>query len=456
MQNKDSNRKIFQDGLKKKRQQNQTTRSTQIRKTSILIKFSLFWKIILFSTFIGVFISIGLKYFLIRKIIEKKNLIDEMIDIITKEKQIFHPLYSYFVNQSFPIISETTEEINPSTYQNYYKKILNIAYPDNNISYNVAAFSRESNVRIEYDIPSSQDIYFFSLTVYLSNGKVYKSINDSVTGFDTSHTFSISPEIVTTKTEIMETFIPAPNQNSKTYCVIIRIYKKDINYNVPSPKLVVDGEEKKYTSISEEKRESDSLRLEKLLYVLFNFKFSKKDIEIFFGVNVYQFFLPAKDLMSLVFPNEYATYLMVFPQMVNDNHAVITVKGKLQQNIGSSNKNCRYVSFMASNFFTTSTDSSINFTEIKTNEDHDYVLFVTFDETMAESKGYDKTNTNHNLLLWDEKTNEKPVLIYRIVSVATSTEHKDEDMIFTLPNQNQSIGNTATELTEWTYYPRVV
>ena len=82
--------------------------------------------------------------------------------------------------------------------------------------------------------------------------------------------------------------------------------------------------------------------------------------------------------------------------MVNDNHAVIKVEGKLQQNIGSNNNNCRYVSFMASNFFTTSTDSSINFTKIKTNEDHDYVLFVAFDESMAESKGYDKTNTNHN------------------------------------------------------------
>ena len=417
-----------------------------------MIQFPLFWKIILFSIFLGVFILVCIKAFLIRKAYR----ITERINIITEAEQIFHPLYSYFVNQPFPIISETTEEINPSTYRNYDKKILNIAYPDKNITYNVAAFSRQRNVRIQYDIPSSEDIYFFSLTVYLSNGKVYKSINDAITGFDTSYTFSISPDIVTTKTQNMETLIPAPNQNSETYCVIIRIYKKDINYNVPSPKLVVDGKEEQYTSITEEKRESDSLTLQKLLYVLFNFKFSKKDIEKFFGVNAYQFFLPAKNLMSLVFPNEYATYLMVFPQMVNDNDAVIMVEGKLQQNIGSSNQNCRYVSFMASNFFTTSTDSSMNFTEIKTNEDHDYVLFVAFDESMAESKGYDKTNTNHNLLLWDEKTNEKPVLIYRIVSVATSTEHKDEDMIFTLPNQNQSIGDTTTELTQWTYYPRVL
>ena len=91
------------------------------------------------------------------------------------------------------------------------------------------------------------------------------------------------------------------------------------------------------------------------------------------------------------------------------------------------------------------------------------MLFVAFSEQSAKTSGYDPSTTNHNLLLWDEKSNNKPVLIYRIVSVATG--RNDEDAIFSLPNQIQSIGapnvngsSTAnsSKLTSWKYYPKVV
>ena len=421
-------------------------------------RFPLFWKIIILSIFICVLFLVGIKAFMIKKALT----FAEDFKSITKGGQIFSPLYSYYENQPFPIISETIQEYNPSTMKNYNETILNVAFPDDNISYNVAAFSTLSDVIIQYPIPSSDKIYFFSLTIYLSNGTVYESINDATTGLGTTHTFDISSknkEKTKTNNSESKTFIPVPH-NSDTYCVIIRVYKQDITFEVPSPTLVVDNKQKEYTSISQKTRKSDSNFLQKLLYLLFHLKFSKKDIETFFGVDAYQFFLPAKNLMSLVFPNEFALYLMTFPQ--NDN-GVIQVQGTLQTDIGSTNNNCRYVSFMASNFLTTSTDASINFKTLKTNEQNQYVLFVAFSEQSAKTSGYNPSTANHNLLLWDEKSNNKPVLIYRIVSVAT--ERNDEDAIFSLPNQIQSIGappsasnaNSSSEtLTSWTYYPKVV
>ena len=48
------------------------------------------------------------------------------------------------------------------------------------------------------------------------------------------------------------------------------------------------------------------------------------------------------------------------------------------------NNNCRYVSFMASSFYTTSTDNSISFREIKINKEGEYILYTAFSEGCGE------------------------------------------------------------------------
>ena len=400
-------------------------------------------KFVLLFTFIGVLFLVFFKLFIIK---ETKEIIGDVRNI-TKKGNLFYPLYSYYKkNKPFPIISETLQATNPSTKKIDDKSILNVVFPDYNISYNVASFSSQSNIIIEYDIPSSENIYFFSLTIYLENGSIYKSISDEITGFGQKHVFSISPtqnQINTTN----KTYIKSPS-NSDTYCVIIRLYKININYQIPIPKLTVDQKEKQYQSITKTSRQTESNFLQKILYILFHLKFSNKNVETFFNVNAYKFFLPAKNVMSLVFPNEYATYLMTFPKQ--NKNPVLVVEGTLQKDIGSQNNNCRYVSFMASNFLTTATDDSINFRNIKFLTNRKYKLYVAFDEEDAESEGYN--SSNDNLLLWNKDSNDKPVLIYRIVSV--NSKHNDDDYIFTLPNEKQSIENE--QLTNWQYYPNVI
>ena len=395
------------------------------------------WRIIIIISFLFLLFLVGTKLMIIYKGFSLYKNMKEL-----GGGDIFFPLYQYYVNQAFPIISTTTTQRNPSTNQDYNSTILNVAFPDNNIEYNVGSFNSKSNVTIQVNIP--ENIYFFSITLYKENGKIWKSIDDSdldLSATSRTRTFQINPPKNSQNGDVVS--IPSPS-NSTLYCVILRTYKTNINESIAEPELKVDGKMLSYNAISEKERTSNSNFLQKILYLLFHLKFSNKDIQTFFKVDAFNFFLPAENLMSLVFPNEYAKYLMVFPQ-----GRCIKVEGILPDTVGYTNDNSRYISFMASDFLTTSTDNSINFEDMK-KTDNKYTLYVAFSKTDAVNSGYDENNDN--LLLWDITTNKKPVLIYRLVSVAE--KHNEEDFLFTITNTNKSISMESYEGKK--YIPKVI
>ena len=161
------------------------------------------------------------------------------------------------------------------------------------------------------------DIYFFSITIYLENGKVYNSLNNSI--FETktgtlNHTFLLKPSAEQTTDKSITIIQTPPKEMSPTYCVILRTYRKEITTTLFDPTLSVNDKELEYKSITPQKREENSNVIQTLLYFLFHLKLSKINVQTFFDVDAYKFFLPADNRMGLVFPNPFAKYLMCFPQ----------------------------------------------------------------------------------------------------------------------------------------------
>lgn len=398
----------------------------------------LWWKVLIFFIFIFTSISIFVKYIFWSKIAKLFRIIKD---------GIFSPVYSFFLNEKWPIVAETRQVTNSTLRLETKESILNLAYPDENITYYVASFSSKDRVLLEGNIPDTNQMYFWSLTIYEDDGSIFDSINDTkLPGRYYSIEISSSQ-----KKERNDTILITP-PTCNTYCVIQRVYKKDIKFQlIPDyvPEISVNNGRVKVKNVDDNDRIRNSNTLQSIFSYLFRKKFQKINIETFFNVNVNNFFLPAASEMSLVFPNPFAKYLMVFPS----NSNVIKVEGKLQESIGIQNNNCRYVSFMASSFYTTSTDNSISYYNLKVDSNNEYLLFVAFSQKEAEENGYDNTIANHNLLLWNKTTNEKPVLVYRLVS--TAKEHNKDDMLFSLDNKTNNISNLEIEK-KYIYAPKVI
>ena len=322
----------------------------------------------------------------------------------------FLPIYYEYLNKEWPIISS----INPQKK----KCILNVAFPDYSIIYYVTSFLSNDNIMLTGKFPT--DIYFWSLTLYDYKGNIIHSINDTL--FPNKQ-YKIS--IQNNKIYYNDSFKNI--ELSKSYCIIQRIYKTKTTpkvYPDYTPKILIEN--KKLETVSKKIRKDNSNRLEKLLYKLFNVKFGNIQPETFFkGVNIHEFFLPAKSQMSLVFPNPFATYLIAFPTKNN----TMKITGKLPPNIGFKNENCRFISFMACNFKTTATDMCISHYDLP----KDYTIYISFYKKDAIQHGYNP-KLGHKLLLWDSKTNTFPVIIFRIVSVS-----KKPLGIFSMNNKNNII-----------------
>ena len=357
------------------------------------------------------------------------------------KRGIFGPVYNHFLEENWPIVSKTDED----------GSILNIAYPDGNIAYYVASFSTKNKVSLSGRIPDNNNMYFWSLTIYRENGSIYQSIND-IEIDDKEYLIEIDRNTITTNTSRKSNIKKISPPVGDTYCVIQRVYKRDIRFQlVPNyiPNIVVNDGKVKIKNVMDEERIINSNLLQDIFTKLFTKKFERININDFFKVNVNKFFLPAESEMSLVFPNPYAKYLMVFPYRDSN---VIYVKGILQKNIGVNNNSCRYVSFMASSFYTTSTDNFISFKDLRTNSDGEYILYVGFSEKDAKVRGYDSRKENHNLLLWKEG-NEKPVLVYRLVS--TEKKSNEENSLFSINNKVNNIGYEKIRKT-YKYVPYVI
>lgn len=378
------------------------------------------WKILLISSFIIFSLIFIIIYNLFRK-------------------GIFGPVYKYFLHESWPIVSKTDKD----------ETILNIAYPDKNIAYYVASFSVKNNISLKGKIPENSEMYFWSLTIYREDGSIYQSINDTqVNGKE--YVINIGNSNTGSFTSNDSKMLKPPIGD--TYCVIQRVYKKNIMFRLfPDyiPNIIVNDGQVQVKEVDIAERIENSSMLQSIFTKLFTKKFERINVSKFFKVDINKFFLPADSEMSLVFPNPFAKYLMVFP---NDNSNVIKIQGILQDNIGISNNNCRYVSFMTSSFYTTSTDNSISFEEIRTNSDKEYILYAGFTEDDAKKTGYDSKEENHNLLLW-KKGNMKPVLVYRLVS--TEINNNENDSLFRINNKETNIGYELIEKS-YRYAPCVI
>lgn len=389
--------------------------------------------IIIVLTFLIVSIILFIKFFSYQKI-------KHILGILKKDikQNLFFPVYKYFENENWPIISLSL--VNKNTTES----ILNVAYPDKSICYYAISFSTKENVTLHVDIPTER--YFWSLTIYEENGKVFSQISDA----DIDQTNITQTQQITMGKDLK---IP-PGSN---YCLIQRIYKvspvtkvDDLTY--PTIEMSNDRQEKPI--INNNDRKSNSNALQAIFYKLFTLKFKKLNISNFFKVDVTKFFLPAEDELSLVFPNPYAKYLMVFPSNNNDD-TEIKIQGKLPPNVGLENDHCRFISFMASNFYTTATDDSISFSDFTTTNNEYKLIVKKKPKTNNNTNNNANNNTNDdtNVIYWNE-SNPKPVLVFRVVSVAK--KHNNQDILFTLNNATTTLSMENLKNVDMTYIPKVV
>lgn len=351
------------------------------------------------------------------------------------EKRIFEPIYIKYLHKNWPIVSTISSDKE--------NNILNVAFPDYSIIYYVASFKSTDNITLEGQIPPN--IYFWSLTLYDNKGTIIHSIDDrefinEKINNEKNYSIKIKNKIIYYNGETKNLVL------SDSYCIIQRVYKTDKTPTI-SPKFIpnISIIKKKIKDVNDEERKKDSNKLQSLLYKLFNHKFGKiKPEDFFIGVNVHKFFLPAKSQMSLVFPNPFAEYLIAFP---TKSH-VMKITGKLPPNIGFSNPEYRFLSFMACDFKTTATDECISHHDLP-QEPQYYTIYVSFSEKNAENYGYKKT-LGHKLLLWDSKTNTFPVLIFRIVSVA-----EPETGIFAIDNDTKIVSGYDVKKKIGDFYPEV-
>jgi len=370
-------------------------------------------KILLIIFIIIILLSIIFTFFYIFKNFnndEKINLSFNSSNLLISS--IFDSIYKKYLNQYWPIIS-TLDHSPP---------LLNIAFPDSSVTYYASFFNSKDNVLIYGTIPPN--IYFWSLCMYDIEGNPIQSWNYSQ--------FPTNKYLL----ELGPNFIIPPDGN---YCIINRIYNQQNPFDeiyLPSIQIY----HKNVKPVSDKDRITNSNYVQNLIWKLFNFKYGNKSpYQLVPDVsNYHTFFLPSQLLLSSVFPNPSAKYLIVFPSTNN----VIKVKGTLYPSIGYNNT-VLFISYMASDLSKTSTDISINFTQLA----HEYTLYVAFSKIEAIKFGYNEKNDQ--LLLWSND-NQYPVLIYREVSISNNTP------LFTLNNQTISIEGKDVENVMGIYYPKTI
>lgn len=328
---------------------------------------------------------------------------------------VFSTLYRFFLNKEWPLMSSIS----------FDPPLLNVAYPDSQIVYYTASFDSSDTVTLSGVIPPF--IYFWSLTMYDNNGLPVQSWDNS-----------LFPQ--------KKYSLTFPSSSKGLYCVIQRVYKSSrtpVLYPAFVPKISILNKTVKRVTMKQ--RIINSLAVQKLLWNIFKLQHANKSLaEIFPGININQFFLPSAQQLASTFPNPFARYLITFPT----SNRVIKVAGTLPSPIGFD-KPVVFVSFMASNFTTSATDSSISFEQLSPK----YTLYVAYSQDDAVKYGYN--SSTDKLLLWDAD-NENPVLVYRIVSASLQQTNNPQLRLFFIDNKNGPVSGQSLADAMGSSYPSVV
>lgn len=328
---------------------------------------------------------------------------------------VFSTLYRFFLNQEWPLMSSIS----------FDPPLLNVAYPDSQIVYYTASFDSSDTVTLSGVIPPL--IYFWSLTIYDNNGLPVQSWD---------HTLYPQKKYSLT----------FPSSSKGLYCVIQRVYKTTRTpplFPAFVPKISILN--KDVEPVSMKKRIVNSLAVQKLLWNMFKLQhYGKSLADIFPDIDIHRFFLPSAQQLASTFPNPFARYLIAFPR----SGRVLKITGTLPSPIGMNNP-VVFVSFMASNFTTSATDSSISFDQLPQN----YTLYIAYSQDDALKYGYN--STTDKLLLWDAE-NDNPVVVYRIVSASLQQTTNPQLTLFFINNQNNPVSGQSLSDTMGTSYPSAI
>lgn len=281
--------------------------------------------------------------------------------------------------------------------------LLNIAFPDDSVQYFVCSFPREAYVCLVGSPPPRDLVAYSALTVYDTHGLPVSSLYDNQwahykNGIVMGRDLALPP--------------------SSYYCLILRLYMTSPRPKSPlrlsplrlsplrldlCPSLVTtmdDGCEQTLSDISVRTIVENSEHVqEKVVDFL-----SKRALPVFDG-QAQQFYAPASSEMARFFVNENAAYMIAVP---NPHQRVLCVTGQRYPKIGREHE-VRFTGFMACNFKTTATDSSIAWENLPVH----YRIWVAFSEREARLAGYTEEDA---LLLW-KPSNGWPIVVYREVRV---------------------------------------
>lgn len=307
-------------------------------------------------------------------------------------KYFIGSLYKKYEPYYFPLMSKAPE-------------FLNYAYPDFSVQYFISTFTKKQTLSINGLIPLNK-VNFFCITLYNKDGLPYFSKNDyQIVNFN----------IIDTDLDCIEYSETIDILESSS--LIIRFYTKNKFKNHDFYEYLPSLSTSKIFDVQNIKR--NSIKLGNLLQD----RISKQDN--FINLEVLQknyFYKPDKSKLKNLFPNKDAEYLIAFPKT-----KIVLIRIKTEF---FCQEDFRFIGFMASNYQTTATDSSISLEE----SNHEYRIWICYSNDVC------KLNIKQNdiILNWNNN-NQYPILVYREVRIKKEGLQILENEIG--PNQLRTIMN---------------
>tara|TARA_B100001248_G_scaffold261818_1_gene254444 strand:+ start:62 stop:1078 length:1017 start_codon:yes stop_codon:yes gene_type:complete len=279
-------------------------------------------------------------------------------------------LYKKYEAYYFPLMSKAPE-------------FLNYAYPDFSVQYFISTFSKKETLFINGLIPLDK-VNFFCITLYNKDGLPYFSKNDyQIVNFN----------IIDTDLDCIEYSETIDILESSS--LIIRFYTKNKFKNHDFYEYLPSLSTSKIFDVKNIKK--NSIKLGTLLQDRISRQNNFIDSEVL--QNNY-FYKPNKSKLKNLFPNKDAEYLIAFPKT-----KIVLIKIKTEF---FCQEDFRFIGFMASNYQTTATDSSISLEE----SNHEYRIWICYSNDVC------KLNIKQNdiILNWNNN-NQYPILVYREVRI---------------------------------------